>query len=100
MNDTPDFSAIGAITRGDEHSARRLRASLAVIARRTDDKSLRDLIVSVLAGNQSVRRVYEHRSFWSMFDTNLDNLQRGLDQLDDEQREDIISRVGVDRVDD
>lgn len=85
-----DYSAITQMTRGDERQAAQLRGNLAVIARRTDDPSLRSLIEQVLAGTQSVRRVFEHPSFWAMTERNLRNLQEGLDRLDPEQREQLL----------
>ncbi|CAN5612207.1 hypothetical protein BH11ACT8_BH11ACT8_11730 [soil metagenome] len=89
-----DYSAITAMTGGDPQLARHLRASLAVIARRTDDPELRDLVVSVLQGRTSVRRVFEHPAFHRMASTNIDNLQQGLDQLPADEREALLSQAG------
>jgi hypothetical protein len=98
--DRHDYSGIDAMTRGDHRQARQLRATLAVIARRTDDPALRRLVVSVLDGRESVRRVFAHPTFWQMAGTSLDNLEAGLEQLDDEQREDLMDRVGRERTED
>ena len=98
--DQHDYSGIDAMTRGDRRQARQLRASLAVIARRTDDPGLRQLLVQVLDGRESVRRVFAHPTFWQMAGTSLDNLEEGLRQLDDEQREDLMDRVGRERTED
>lgn len=73
-----DFSAIDAMAGGDPQLARHLRASMAVVARRTEDPELHQLVVSVLAGKQSVRRVFEHPSFREMAATNIGNLEKGL----------------------
>lgn len=98
--DAHDYSGIDAMTRGDHRQARQLRASLAVIARRTDDPALRQLVVAVLDGRESVRRVFAHPTFWQMAGTSLENLEAGLEQLDDEQREDLMDRVGRERTED
>jgi hypothetical protein len=98
--DDHDLSAIDQITRGDEHQARRLRATLAVIARRTDDPSLRQLVTDVLQGRQSVRRVFTHPTFWAMADAGLDNLQQGLDQLSEEDRRRLLDGIGHERTPD
>ena len=95
MSEQPDFSGIDQMTRGDERQARDLRATLAVIARRTDDPDLRRLIVDVLGGRTSVRRVFEHPAFWTMAATNLSNLEEGLDRLTDEERESVMAQAGV-----
>jgi len=88
-----DQSAIDQITHGDERLARHLRGTLAVIARRTDDPSLRQLVVNVLAGRESVRRVYEHPSFWAMATKNFENLEAGIDRLTDEEREMVRDKI-------
>ncbi|MEX0428094.1 hypothetical protein AB3X52_10735 [Nocardioides sp. DS6] len=75
---------------------RRLRADIAVIARRTDDPGLRDLCLSVLRGTQSVRRVFEHPPFARLTRTSVDNLQAGIDRLDEEERADLLAGIGVD----
>jgi len=98
--DRHDSSGIDAMTRGDHRQARQLRATLAVIARRTDDPALRRLVVSVLDGRESVGRVFAHPTFWQMAGSSLDNLEAGLEQLDDEQREDLMDRVGRERTED
>jgi hypothetical protein len=98
--DRHDYSGIDAMTHGDQRQARQLRASLAVIARRTDDPALRQLVVQVLDGRESVRRVFAHPTFWQMAGTSLDHLEEGLQQLDDEQREDLMDRIGRERTDD
>lgn len=95
-----DFSAIDAMAHGDERAARQLRADVAVISRRTDDPDLRHLCRDILAGRQSVRRMFEHPSFWSMADRNLSNLEEGLDRLSEEERESLMEQVGEARTDD
>ncbi len=100
MKSEYDLSGIDAITHGDARAARELRANIAVIARRTEDKSLRDLCVKVLEGRESVRRVFAHSSFWDMAGKSIENLEKGLDQLSDEQREDLMDRVGQERTSD
>lgn len=100
MKNEHDLSGIDAITHGDERAARELRANIAVIARRTEDRSLRDLCVKVLEGRESVRRVFSHGSFWEMAGKNIENLEKGLEQLSDEQREDLMDRVGQERTPD
>lgn len=95
-----DLSAIDAMAHGDERAARELRANVAVIARRTDDPSLRDLCVSILQGRESVRRMFAHPSFWAMAERNYQNLEEGLDRLSDEEREDLMDRIGEERTDD
>lgn len=95
-----DFSAIDAMSHGDERAARQLRADVAVISRRTDDPDLRHLCRDILAGRQSVRRMFEHPSFWAMADRNMANLERGLDRLSDEERQSLVDRVGEERTDD
>ncbi|ANH37568.1 hypothetical protein I601_1126 [Nocardioides dokdonensis FR1436] len=94
MADVDDFSGIDQLTRGDVAQARRLRATLAVISRRTEDPELRQLVRSVLAGRESVRRVFAHASFWQMAETSFDNLQRGLDQLSPEERDLVAEETG------
>lgn len=100
MKNEHDLSGIDSITHGDERAARELRANIAVIARRTEDPSLRDLCVKVLEGRESVRRVFAHGSFWSMAEKNMENLEQGLEQLSDDQREDLMGRVGSERTPD
>lgn len=100
MDTEHDLSGIEAMTRGDERAARELRANIAVITRRTEDRSLRDLCVKVLDGRESVRRVFAHESFWSMTAANLENLEKGLDKLSDDERDDLMDRVGSERTDD
>ena len=95
-----DFSAIDAMAHGDERAARQLRADVAVISRRTDDPDLRHLCRDILAGRQSVRRMFEHPSFWAMADRNMANLEEGLDRLTDEERDILMDRVGEERTDD
>lgn len=95
-----DFSAIDAMAHGDERAARQLRADVAVISRRTDDPDLRHLCRDILAGRQSVRRMFEHPSFWAMADRNMANLEQGLDRLSDEERQALMDRVGEERTDD
>jgi hypothetical protein len=95
-----DFSAIDAMAHGDERAARQLRADVAVISRRTDDPDLRHLCRDILAGRQSVRRMFEHPSFWAMADRNMANLEQGLARLSDEERESLMDRVGEERTDD
>lgn len=100
MKNEHDLSGIDAITHGDARAARELRANIAVIARRTDDRSLRDLCVQVLEGRESVRRVFSHGSFWEMASKNIENLEEGLERLSDEEREDLMDRVGEERTPD
>ncbi|MEO5853051.1 MAG: hypothetical protein ABIQ15_11110 [Nocardioides sp.] len=100
MTEQHDFSGIDQMTRGDARQARDLRATMAVIARRTDDPDLRALVVDVLAGRTSVRRVFEHPSFWSMAQTNLDNLEQGLERLSPEERETVTSQDRVEQTSD
>ena len=100
MSTEEDFSGITAIVRGDAHAARRLRATLAVIARRTDDPDLRAVVTRVLAGRENVRRALTHPSLAAMAARNLDNLERGLERLTDEERDDVMSRVGTERTPD
>jgi len=95
-----DFSAIDAMAHGDERAARQLRADVAVISRRTDDPDLRQLCRDILAGRQSVRRMFEHPSFWAMADRNMSHLEQGLARLSDEERESLMDRVGEERTDD
>ena len=95
-----DFSAIDAMAHGDERAARQLRADVAVISRRTDDPDLRHLCRDILAGRQSVRRMFEHPSFWSMADRHMSHLEQGLARLSDEERESLMERVGEERTDD
>lgn len=90
-----DYSAIDTVAGHDPRLARSLRASIAVIARRTDDPSLRRLCIEVLHGTQSVRRVFAHPAFNGMVETSLDNLEKGLDRLDPQTREDLIAGIGV-----
>lgn len=90
-----DYSAIDALAGGDPQEARALRASVAVIARRTDDRSLRDLCLAVLRGQQSIRRLVEHHSFQQLVESSVDHLQQGLDQLDPETRENLLAGVDV-----
>ncbi|MCM3516419.1 MULTISPECIES: hypothetical protein [Nocardioides] len=89
----PDYSGIDAMTRGDQRQARQLRATLAVIARRTEDPDLRRLCVSVLGGEQSVRRVFEHPTFWAMASRNYENLEEGIARLSPEEREQVTERL-------
>jgi hypothetical protein len=89
-----DLSGIDQFTRGDARQARDLRATVAVIARRTEDPALRELCVKVLQGRESVRRMFEHPTFWDMASASMANLEEGLEQLDDEQREDLLAKVG------
>ena len=100
MKNEHDLSGIDSMAHGDERAARELRANIAAIARRTEDRSLRDLCVQVLEGRESVRRVFAHGSFWQMATQNMENLEQGLDRLSDEQREDLLGRVGTERTDD
>ena len=89
-----DHSAIATIAGHDQRLMRRLRADLAVIARRTDDESLRDLCRAVLRGTQSVRRVFEHPAFSAMVGRSVDQLQRGLDRLDPDDRDRLLADAG------
>jgi hypothetical protein len=89
-----DFSAIGAFCGHDQLLMRRLRASLAVIARRTDDPGLRQACLAALQGSSSVRRVFEHPAFRAMAERSADNLAEGLARLDVETREEVLERVG------
>lgn len=89
-----DFSAIDQITGGDARAARRLRATIAVIMRRTEDPELRALGKDVLAGRENVRRFLTHSSLQGMAERNLDNLEEGLGRLSDEERDDVMSRAG------
>jgi hypothetical protein len=89
-----DYSAIAAVAGNDPLLIRRLRADIAVIARRTDDAGLRDLCVAVLRGSQSVRRVFEHPAFRQMALTSAEHLEEGLDRLDEEQREELLAGIG------
>ena len=88
-----DYSAIDALAGHDERVARTLRANVAVIARRTEDRSLRELCLSILRGQQSIRRLLEHPSFHQMASTHIDNLQKGLDRLDDEERARVYAEM-------
>lgn len=88
-----DYSAIAAVAGNDPRLIRSLRASLAVIARRTDDPSLRSLCVQVLQGSQSVRRVFEHPSFQQMTARSLQNLEKGLERLDPDEREESYNSI-------
>jgi hypothetical protein len=94
-----DYSAIDAVAGGDARAARELRASVAVIARRTEDPTLRELCLAVLAGRQSVRRVFEHPEFQQMSMVSLRHLEEGLARLDDDDREDLLARVGIPTLD-
>ena len=96
MSDDVDFSAIDKITGGDARAARRLRTTIAVIMRRTDDPELRALGTEVLAGRENVRTFLTHPSLQSMAERNLNNLEEGLNRLSDEEREEVMSRVGED----
>jgi len=100
VSDTHDFSAISHITGGDEHAARRLKATIAVIMRRTEDPELRALGKEVLAGRENVRRFLTHPSLMGMAERNFNNLEAGLERLSDEEREDVMSRVGEERTPD
>ncbi|MGG5259458.1 hypothetical protein [Phycicoccus avicenniae] len=100
MSDQPDHSGIDSIVRGDADRARRLRATLAVVARRTDDEDLRRTVREVLAGRVNVRRALLHPALNAMAAKNLENLEKGLERLDPEQREDVLSRVGKERTPD
>ena len=95
-----DFSAIDAMAHGDERAARQLRADVAVISRRTEDPDLRYLCRDILAGRQSVRRMFEHPSFWAMADRNMANLEEGLERLTEDERDTLRHRVGEERTDD
>ena len=81
MSDTHDFSAISHVTGGDEHAARRLKATIAVIMRRTEDPELRALGKEVLAGRENVRRFLTHPSLMGMAERNFNNLEAGLERL-------------------
>lgn len=94
MSNTPDFSAISHITGGDERAARRLRSTIAVIMRRTEDPQLRALGAEVLAGRENVRRFLTHPSLMGMAERNFANLEEGLNRLSDDEREEVMSRVG------
>lgn len=95
MSDTnADFSAISHITGGDERAARRLRSTIAVIMRRTEDPQLRALGAEVLAGRENVRRFLTHPSLMGMAERTFTNLEEGLNRLSDDEREDVMSRVG------
>ncbi|MGL5851027.1 MAG: hypothetical protein ACRCZD_09635 [Phycicoccus sp.] len=100
MSEQPDQSGIDGMTRGDREQARRLRATLAVISRRTDDEDLRRTVGEVLAGRVNVRRALLHPALTAMAERNLENLEKGLERLGPEQREDVLSRVGTERTPD
>ena len=100
MSDNADFSAISHITGGDEQAARRLKATIAVIMRRTEDPELRALGKEVLAGRENVRRFLTHPSLMGMAERNFNNLEEGLNRLSDDEREDVMSRVGEERTPD
>jgi|GEM_PF-5274708 len=89
-----DYSAIAAVAGNDPILMRRLRADLAVIARRTDEASLRELCVAVLRGSQSVRRVFEHPAFRQMALAGAERLEEGLDRLEEDQREELLGGIG------
>lgn len=97
MTDEHDGSGIDRMVRGEPERARRLRATLAVVARRTEDEDLRRVIRDVLAGTENVRRALLHPGMTAMAQASLDNLERGLDRLDPDEREDVMSRVGTER---
>lgn len=100
MTDDHDHSGIEQMVRGDAERARRLRATLAVVLRRTEDEDLRRVIREVLAGDQNVRRALMHPGMTAMAQSNLDNLERGLDRLDPQEREDVLARAGTERTPD
>lgn len=99
-SDNADFSAISQITGGDERAARRLKATIAVIMRRTDDPELRALGKDVLAGRENVRRFLTHPSLMSMAERNFAKLEEGVNRLSDDEREDVMSRVGEEQTPD
>ena len=100
MAEHEDHSGIETMVGGDAERARRLRATLAVVARRTEDENLRRVVADVLAGRENVRKALLHPGMTSMAQTNLANLEEGLDRLSPEQREDVMSRVGEERTPD
>lgn len=100
MPENTDFSAISQITDGDERAAQRLKATIAVIMRRTEDPELRALGKEVLAGRENVRRFLTHPSLMGMAERNFANLEEGVERLSDEEREDVMSRVGEEQTPD
>lgn len=97
MTEAQDHSGIETMVGGDADRARRLRATLAVVARRTEDENLRRVVADVLAGRANVRTALLHPGMMSMAQTNLSNLEEGLDRLSPEERDDVMSRVGEER---
>lgn len=94
MSQQNDHSGIDVMLQGDQEGARRLRATLAVIARRTDDPDLERTIRDVLAGRENVRRALLHPALFAMAERNFANLEEGLNRLSDDEREDLFSKVG------
>ena len=89
MNEADEESGIAKIVHGDEASARELRANLAVFARRSGSPEIRQMVASVLAGHRNIRDVLQTSEFNQTGMRHLENIERGLSRLTDEQRAEL-----------
>lgn len=90
MNEQDEKSGIARIAHGDEEAARRLRANLAVFARRTGDPQVRKLVSEVLAGRRDVREVFASKEFRQTVSTNIARIEAGIEALTDEERARVL----------
>lgn len=100
----PDqLNGIESLTRGDEADARELRANLAVFARTVDKPGITNLVADVLSGRRNVREVFRTEEFEDVLGRRFDNVQRALDRLSDDEREQLFDeareRTPQDRLD-
>ncbi len=86
-------NGIAALADGEKESARRLRANLAVFARRADDPEVTDLVNEVLGGRRNVRDVVSSPQFARELSAKLDNLETGLRRLPPLERERLLDRA-------
>ena len=90
MNEADEESGIAKIVHGDEASARELRANLAVFARRSGSPEIRQMVASVLAGHRNIRDVLQTSEFNQTGMRHLENIERGLSRLTDEQHAELF----------
>ena len=81
-----DGNGIARLAQGDPNEVRRIRANLAVFARRARDRDTTELVNDVLAGRRDIRDVVNSESFRRVAESNVANLEEGLRRMPDEQR--------------
>lgn len=93
VHDEDRQNAILVITQGDAERAKRLRANIAVFARRLDDPEVTRKVDEVLRGQRSVRDVFRTRQFQEVANRNFEHFERALDRLPPGDRERLLGRL-------